>query len=48
MPPELVRAHRELGRAVVKLYIFPMKDFTEAQCVASLMERYKHLINLIL
>ncbi|MDR0516755.1 MAG: hypothetical protein LBH25_06870, partial [Fibromonadaceae bacterium] len=44
MPPELVRAHRELDRAVIKLYIFPMKDFTEAQCVASLMERHQKLV----
>jgi hypothetical protein len=46
MPPELLKAHRALDTAVMKLYNFPVrKDFTEADCVAALMERYKYLIN---
>jgi len=40
MPPELLKAHRDLDRAVLKLYAFP-KDTTEPQCVAALMELYK-------
>jgi hypothetical protein len=45
MPPELLKAHRALDTAVIKLYGFPVKkDFTEAHCVAALMEMYqKHL-----
>ncbi|MDR3240153.1 MAG: class I SAM-dependent DNA methyltransferase, partial [Clostridiales bacterium] len=45
MPPELLKAHKALDRAVMKLYGFPVKkDFTEADCVAALMERYKELV----
>jgi len=40
----LLNAHRDLDRAVMKLYGFPVKDFTEAACVAALMERYKALV----
>jgi len=45
MPPDLQKAHRELDSAVMKLYGFPVKkEFTEAHCVAALMEMYqKHL-----
>jgi hypothetical protein len=43
MPPDLLKAHRELDKAVMKLYGFPVKDFTEADCVAALMERYQAL-----
>jgi len=44
MPPELLKAHRALDTAVQKLYGFPVKaDFTEAHCVAALMERYQDL-----
>jgi len=39
----LLNAHRELDRAVMKLYGFPVKDFSEADCVAALMERYQNL-----
>ena len=39
----LLNAHRELDRAVMKLYGFPVKDFTEADCVAALMEMYQKL-----
>jgi len=44
MPPELLKAHRELDRAVMKLYGFS-KDATEANIVAALMERYQALID---
>ena len=37
----LLNAHRELDRAVMNLYGFPAKGFTEADCVAALMERYQ-------
>jgi len=43
MPPVLLNAHRELDRAVMKLYGFPVKGFAEADCVAKLMERYQAL-----
>jgi len=42
MPPELLKAHKELDRAVMKLYGFN-KDTTEAGIVAALMERYQTL-----
>jgi len=42
MPPDLLKAHRALDSAVMKLYGFPAKkDFTEADCVAALMELYQ-------
>jgi hypothetical protein len=44
MPPELLKAHRDLDRAVMKLYGFSVKDMTEAGCVAALMERYRGLV----
>ncbi|MCL2796489.1 MAG: class I SAM-dependent DNA methyltransferase [Firmicutes bacterium] len=44
MPPVLLKAHQSLDRAVMKLYNFPTKDFTEPQCVAALMEKYQKLI----
>jgi len=40
----LLNAHRELDKAVMKLYGFPVKDFSEADCVAALMEMYQQLI----
>ena len=43
MPPELVKAHKELDRAVMKLYKFPIKNSTEATIVAGLMEMYQKL-----
>ena len=39
----LLQAHRELDRAVMKLYGFSVKDMDEATCVAALMERYQML-----
>jgi len=43
MPPDLLKAHQSLDRAVMKLYGFPIKDTSEAVCVAWLMERYREL-----
>ena len=46
MPPELLKAHRELDRGVMKLYNLSVEDTidtTDAACVASLMERYRGL-----
>ena len=44
MPPDLLKAHRNLDAAVMKLYGFPVnKDFTEAHCVAALMEMYQKM-----
>ena len=40
---KLLNAHRELDRAVMKLYGFPVKDFSESDCVAALMEMYQNL-----
>jgi len=44
MPPDLLKAHQQLDRAVMKLYGFPVKDFTEADCVAALMGMYEELL----
>ena len=41
-PPELLRAHQNLDRAVMKLYDFS-KDSTEPDIVADLMKRYQEL-----
>jgi len=43
MPPELLKAHRELDKAVMKLYGFG-KDVSEAEIVAELMGRYQRLV----
>jgi len=40
----LLNAHRELDKAVMKLYGFPVKDFSEADCVAALMEMCQKLV----
>ena len=37
----LLNAHRALDSAVMKLYGFPVKDFTESDCVQALMEMYQ-------
>ena len=42
MPPELLKAHQDLDRAVIKLYGFS-KDISEADIVAKLMEKYQQL-----
>lgn len=41
MPPELLKAHRENDKAVMQAYGFPIKDFTESNCVAELFKMYK-------
>ena len=41
MPPELLKAHRENDKAVMQAYGFPIKDFTESDCVAKLFKMYK-------
>ncbi|MCQ2351800.1 MAG: methylase, partial [Paludibacteraceae bacterium] len=43
MPPELRRAHQDNDRAVMQAYGFPIKDFTESDCVARLFELYSKL-----
>jgi len=43
MPPDLLKAHQNLDKAVQKLYGFPLKGFTERDCVARLMDMYKEL-----
>jgi hypothetical protein len=45
MPPELLKAHRALDRAVMKLYGFKPGATSEAECVAGLMERYREFID---
>jgi len=44
MPPELLKAHQTLDRAVMKLYNFKIKDIPETEIVAKLMERYRELV----
>ena len=43
MPPELRRAHQDNDRAVMAAYGFPVKDFTESDCVARLLTMYETL-----
>ena len=43
MPPELRTAHQQNDRAVMQAYGFPIKDFTESDCVAELMKLYQKL-----
>jgi len=43
MPSELRRAHQDNDRAVMQAYGFPIKNFTEADCVAALMKMYQQL-----
>ena len=43
MPPELRRAHQNNDRAVMQAYGFPIKGFTEADCMAELMKLYQEL-----
>ena len=44
MPVELRKAHQANDRAVMKAYGFPIKDFTEEDCVAELMKMYQKLV----
>ena len=41
MPPELRKAHQANDRAVMAAYGFPVRNFTEADCVAALMKLYQ-------
>ena len=43
MPPELRKAHQLNDRAVMAAYGFPVKDFTESDCVARLLTLYQQL-----
>ena len=43
MPPELRKAHQQNDRAVMAAYGFPVKGFTESDCVAELMKLYQKL-----
>jgi len=43
MPPELRKAHQANDRAVMAAYGFPVKNFTESDCVAALMKMYQEL-----
>ena len=43
MPSELRRAHQDNDRAVMAAYGFPVKGFTESDCVARLFELYQQL-----
>ena len=43
MPPELRKAHQANDRAVMAAYGFPVKGFTESDCVAALMKMYQEL-----
>lgn len=45
MPPELRTAHQQNDRAVMQAYGFPIKGFTESDCVAELMKLYQKLTN---
>ena len=43
MPPELRKAHQANDKAVMQAYGFPIKDFTELDCVAELFKLYNEL-----
>jgi len=43
MPPELRKAHQANDRAVMEAYGFPLKNFSESDCVAALMKMYEEL-----
>lgn len=45
MPPELRKAHQYNNAAVMQAYGFPIKNFTENDCVAELMKLYKKMAN---
>ena len=42
--PALLTAHQNNDRAVMEAYGFPIKGFTESDCVAELMKRYKTIV----
>ena len=43
MPPELRKAHQANDKAVMAAYSFPIKNFSESDCVAALMKMYQEL-----
>ena len=43
MPPELRKVHQENDRAVMVAYGFPVRDFSESDCVARLFQLYAEL-----
>lgn len=43
MPPQLRKAHQLNDKAVMEAYGFPIKNFSESDCVAELMKLYKSL-----
>lgn len=43
MPPQLRKAHQLNDKAVMEAYGFPIKNFTESDCVAELMKMYRDL-----
>jgi hypothetical protein len=43
MPPELLKAHQLNDKAVMQAYGFSIKNTSEADCVAKLMQMYKEL-----
>ncbi len=43
MPPELRKAHQANDKAVMEAYGMPVRETTEATCVAELMRRYQEL-----
>ena len=45
MPPELRKAHQQNDRAVMQAYGFSIKDMSEADCVAALMEMYQKFVD---
>lgn len=45
MPQDLRKAHVENDKAVMRAYGFPIKDFTESDCVRELMKRYEEIVS---
>lgn len=41
--PELLQAHQENDKAVMRAYNMPIKETTESSCVAELMKMYQVL-----
>lgn len=46
MPLQLRKAHQLNDKAVMEAYGFPIKNFTESDCVAELMKLYQSLIGI--
>jgi hypothetical protein len=45
MPVELRRAHQQNDKAVMAAYGFPVRNFTESDCVAALMKMYEKIVS---